>query len=133
MRDINKIIVHCSDTPDDRDVTATDIRAWHLDRGWRDIGYHYVIRRSGAVELGRPLEDAGAHVRGHNKDSIGVCLVGREDFSDEQWRTLRILVNGLYREFGAPVFGHNDFTASKTCPNFNVGSDPRMTPPNYLS
>jgi len=76
-RPINLIVVHASYTPPSMDIGAETIRDWHVnDNGWDDIGYHYVITRAGEVEVGRPLEMAGAHVRGHNDDSIGVCLIG---------------------------------------------------------
>ncbi len=64
MRDINKIILHCSATPEGRDVSVDTIRKWHLDRGWSDIGYHYVVGLNGVISEGRPVERHGAHVRG---------------------------------------------------------------------
>lgn len=124
MRVIDLIVVHCAATKGD--VSAATIRKWHTeDRGWRDIGYHFVIRKSGNIELGRPLEDSGAHVAGRNKTSIGICLAGGYggicDYTPAQWRSLEILVGGLLSMFpGARVAGHNEFTKSKTCPNFNV-------------
>ena len=84
MRKINKHIIHCSDTPDDRHVTVDDIRAWHIKRGWNDIGYHYIINRDGSLALGRPVEKIGAHCKGNNGDSIGTCLIGRDD---RDWET----------------------------------------------
>ena len=125
MRQINQIIVHCSATKWGQDIGVKQIRKWHLERGWRDIGYHYVIRLNGTIEAGRPLEQTGAHCKGQNKDSIGICLVGGLDgtdaYTDAQWRSLRILINGLRGEFGSlDVKGHNDYTNAKTCPNFKV-------------
>jgi N-acetylmuramoyl-L-alanine amidase len=130
MRKINKIIVHCSYTFPEMDIGAAEIRAWHVnDNKWRDIGYHFVIRRNGVIEDGRPLREAGAHVAGQNADSIGVCLVGgrgrsgRQDtnFTHAQWVALYRLVAKLENEFpGAEVAGHNDFTNGKTCPTFDV-------------
>ena len=64
MRDINKIIIHCTATPEGRDVSVDTIRQWHLDRGWSDIGYHYIIDLEGNLHEGRPVERQGAHVRG---------------------------------------------------------------------
>jgi len=72
MRRITKIILHCTATPEGRDVSVDEIRQWHLDRGWSDIGYHYVIDINGNLQDGRPLTRAGAHVRGYNKGSIGI-------------------------------------------------------------
>jgi len=124
MRDINRIIVHCSATT--VDVSAETIRKWHKKKGWRDIGYHYVIRADGTIETGRPIKEAGAHTRGHNKDSIGICLAGgydgtTDDYTEEQWHSLEVLIGGLYKMcYGLEVRGHNDYTNSKTCPNFDV-------------
>ena len=70
MRTIKKIILHCSATPENRDVSTETIKKWHTDKGWSDIGYHYVIDLNGNVNKGRPVERQGAHVRGFNKDSI---------------------------------------------------------------
>ena len=94
MRKINEIIIHCSDTQEGCDVTAKEIRSWHTapkekgGRGWRDIGYHYVIRLDGTIELGRPLEKAGAHCIGrkgedHNSHSIGICYIGGRHIKED--------------------------------------------------
>jgi N-acetylmuramoyl-L-alanine amidase len=79
MRDINKIIVHCTATPEGRETSVADIRSWHKQRGWSDIGYHYVVQLDGTVNEGRPVEIAGAHVKGQNKNSIGITYVGGVD------------------------------------------------------
>ena len=76
MRPLNRIIIHCSDTTASQDIKASDIRQWHIERGWSDIGYHFVIRRDGLIDLGRDISTKGAHAKGHNHDSIVVCLVG---------------------------------------------------------
>ncbi|WP_026279092.1 N-acetylmuramoyl-L-alanine amidase [Thioalkalivibrio sp. ARh3] len=131
MREINQIIIHCADTPPSLDIGADTIQKWHVDgNGWRDIGYHYVIRRDGTVDSGRPLEQAGAHVRGQNDDSIGICLVGGQreqtsqpdsNFTAAQWRALESLVKQLQRDFpGAKVSGHRDHDNSKACPCFDA-------------
>lgn len=127
MREISKFIVHCSDTPDDREVTAADVRYWHVKhRGWSDIGYHYVIRRDGSIEFGRPLERIGAHVKGHNTGSVGVCMIGSTNFTDEQFSALKSLY-ALFKVTFPDIkpYGHKDFSKVKTCPNFDVR--------NYLS
>ena len=73
MRDLNRIILHCSATKEGQDFSASTIRGWHVNgRGWSDIGYHWIIRLDGTIEVGRPLEKSGAHTKGHNKDSVGV-------------------------------------------------------------
>ena len=130
MRDITKIIIHCAATKPSMDVGVKEIRQWHVKgNGWSDIGYHGVIRRDGTLESGRPMDQAGAHTSGHNKDSIGICLVGgvtedgktpEKNFTPAQWVTLERTVRDLVNRFpGAKVFGHNDF-AKKACPCFNA-------------
>ena len=79
MRKINKAIVHCTATPEGRHTTVEDVRRWHLDRGWSDIGYHYLIYLDGTVHEGRPIEIQGAHTKGQNKNSIGIAYVGGID------------------------------------------------------
>lgn len=130
MREINSIIVHCSYTYPEMDIGAEEIRRWHVDGNkWVDIGYHYVIRRNGVIEPGRDLSRAGAHTRGHNADSVGICLVGGKargkaqqcNFTPQQWGALENLVTDLKREYPAALIrGHNDYTASKTCPTFDA-------------
>lgn len=123
-RKITKIIVHCSDSPDDRDIGATEIRDWHVKgNGWANIGYHYVIRRNGHIELGRLHSETGAHVAGQNNDSIGICWVGRNKISDEQKETLLKLLKNLIESYNLPktkVFGHKEFDPKKTCPNLDM-------------
>lgn len=122
MRELNKIIVHCSDTKDsDASVNAKKIDDWHRRRGFNGIGYHFVILRDGTVEQGRPIAKMGAHVKGQNKGSIGICLVGRSEFSASQYSSLQGLIIQIWQNHGKlDVFGHRDFTKSKTCPNFDV-------------
>jgi N-acetylmuramoyl-L-alanine amidase len=122
MRDIDKLIVHCSATPNDRDVTVEEIRDWHVNgNGWDDIGYHYVIYRNGAIMSGRPVYKSGAHCKGQNANSIGVCLIGDDVFTDEQFDSLKKIHSMLGNIFiGIEAFGHRDFTDKKTCPNFEV-------------
>jgi N-acetylmuramoyl-L-alanine amidase len=126
---MNKTIIHCSDTFADMNTTAADIDRWHRERGWSQIGYHYVIKRDGTVEQGRPENVPGAHVAGHNTGSIGICLIGgkargRENpcnFTRHQWRALESLVMQLAIEYPqAEVLGHTDLDAGKSCPTFNV-------------
>ena len=131
---VTKVIIHAADTPAGMDIGAAEIRRWHVDeRGWSDIGYHYVIRRSGLVETGRDLdkdgdieEEVGAHVRGHNTGSIGVCLVGGKpscNFTQAQWRALSFLVTDICKRHkltAADVYGQRDFDSGKTCPTFDT-------------
>lgn len=128
-REIREIIIHCSATPEGRDVDAAEIRRWHVrDRGFADIGYHFVVRLDGRVEPGRRLDAAGAHCKGHNAHSIGVCYVGglNLNFKPCDTRTpaqrgaLKGLIDSLRRSFPqAKVYGHNDF-ARKACPCFDA-------------
>ena len=120
--DIRYLVVHCSDTDDD--LTASDIHAMHLGFGWDGIGYHAVIIKDGTIEQGRPHFWSGAHVYGHNEKSLGVCLIGRNDFTSEQMTAL----DGLLRDWiarypQARICGHCDFpNTQKTCPNFDVAT-----------
>ncbi len=76
MRAISKIIVHCSATQEGRDLDAAEINRWHLKRGWNGIGYHYVVLLDGTIEYGRSIYKQGAHVKGENEGSIGICYIG---------------------------------------------------------
>jgi len=128
MRDINKIVIHCSATPEGRAVSVGTIRQWHLDRGWSDIGYHYVIDVKGNLHEGRPVERQGAHVRGLNKNSIGICYVGgcdskmspKDTRTESQKGRLEALLFDLMDKYSnATLHGHNEFSA-KACPSFDV-------------
>jgi len=121
MRDIKKIIIHCADTPNGRETHASDIDRWHKERGWRCIGYHFVIALDGAVENGRPVSEEGAHCYGHNADSIGICMIGCDRFTAAQWASLYHLIANLMSQFpDASVHGHYEFSRAKSCPNFDV-------------
>jgi len=118
---INKIVIHCSDTPNGRPDTAEDIHRWHLERGWDGIGYHYVIGVDGKIENGRPDYWMGSHVVWHNYGSLGVCLIGKNDFTEDQYRSLEFLIVGLMGKYAnAEVVGHYELDPKKTCPNFDV-------------
>ena len=127
-RKISKIIIHCSATPPKMDVDAKRIDEWHKEKGWSGIGYHFFIKRDGQIEIGRPLEKQGAHTRGYNKNSIGVCYAGGVDseMCSEDNRTLnqissllsllRLLKN-IFPD--AQVHSHSDFSP-KDCPSFDA-------------
>lgn len=131
-RKINRLVIHCSATTPNMDIGAEVIRVWHVrDNKWSDIGYHLVIKRDGTIEKGRPLEQAGAHVAGHNHDSIGICLIGgiapngRADnnFTEMQFKTLENILKDAKRVYPAIKFmGHRDLDPKKECPSFDVNS-----------
>lgn len=138
MRPINEIIVHCTATRADwwaksatKDKVA-EVRRWHMDRGWKDIGYHFLIDRNGTLALGRPIDQVGAHTQGHNTGTIGVSLFGGFDsaatdkfsanFTPEQDKGLRQLIKELTARYKIrTVSGHNQY-AAKACPGFNVST-----------
>ena len=129
MRNIDKIIIHCSATPEGRQTTVEEIRQWHLQRGWKDIGYHYVIYLDGTIHKGRPDSVVGAHCSGYNKNSIGVCYIGgvaldgktpKDTRTEGQKRALIEILKRLKSNYpNATLHGHNEF-ANKACPSFNV-------------
>lgn len=129
MRTIKKLVVHCSATESGKDFRAADIDAWHRRQGWAGIGYHYVIPLSGCLEYGRAVEKPGAHVSGHNADSIGVCLIGgvkagkaADTFTAAQKTALKNLLTTLRLAYpAATIRGHRDFPGvAKDCPSFDV-------------
>jgi N-acetylmuramoyl-L-alanine amidase len=129
VRELNRIILHCTATPSWREVSVDEIRRWHVEgNGWSDIGYHYVILLDGTIARGRPLDVAGAHVKGHNKDSVGVVYVGGTDVTGQPQDTLNSnqlfglykVVTSLRNLFGPlTLHGHNEFS-DKACPSFIV-------------
>ncbi len=130
MRKINLIVIHCADTYASMDIGVKEIREWHLARGFNDIGYHYVIRRDGTIESGRPLEKPGAHAAGYNSYSVGICYAGgkgkdgrpEDNRTPEQKQAMHDLVTSLKQQFPqAEVTGHRDLPGvRKACPCFSV-------------
>lgn len=123
-----KIILHCSATPNGRRVSLREIRKWHVEeRGWDDIGYHFVIGLNGECWAGRSLQYQGAHTKGHNT-AIGIAYVGMDEMNDKQEATFKALVSRLRDSYDKnfKVHGHCEFSA-KSCPGFDVqerfGSD----------
>lgn len=119
---IKYLIIHCSDTADEKDLSAIDIHKMHLGFGWNGIGYHKIIRRDGEIENGRPEYWIGAHTYGKNNQSLGVCLIGKKLFTKKQFISLKNIIINWKKKFpNALVRGHNEsIKTSKTCPNFNV-------------
>ena len=132
MREIKQIIVHCSATEAHQDIKADDVRRWHKKRGFSDIGYHFFIRRDGVIEAGRPTDQVGAHTKGHNQNSVGICLAGGigfdgmplANYTRAQYDSLSSLVEMLKDRYRIDdVLGHRDFEGvSKACPCFDVRS-----------
>lgn len=135
---VREIVVHCSATRPDWldghgiDAQVAEIRAWHKAQGWSDIGYHWVIGRSGELRPGRREDVVGAHVQGRNSGTIGICLIGgygsaetdraEAHFTDRQLITLRQQIQAIsMRTQIATVSGHNQY-AAKACPGFHVPS-----------
>lgn len=124
------IVIHCSATKASMNTDAKEIDRWHRQRGWRKIGYHWVIRRDGVVEEGRDLGEVGAHAKGFNHNSVGICMVGGIDdkgepennYTDEQWKALEQLVWQMKLPYpDAEVLGHCDLPdVKKACPCFDV-------------
>lgn len=130
------ITVHCSATQATSDIGAAEIRKWHKDKGWSDIGYHAVIRRNGTVEAGRPEWKVGAHVAGHNTDNLGVCLVGginaqgkaENNFTPEQMAALSQVIQGWMKKYGiqaSKIKGHRDWSPDKN-------GDGKITPNEFM-
>ena len=130
MREIRYIVIHATATPSSMDIGVDEVRSWHKARGWSDIGYHYLIRRSGALEVGRSEELAGAHVKGYNSKSIGIVYVGgtgangsaEDNRTDSQDITLANLLVHLHKKYPKAVLrGHRDFpNVKKACPCFDA-------------
>jgi N-acetylmuramoyl-L-alanine amidase len=119
---ISLLVVHCSDTKNSQNLSATDIHKMHLGFGWNGIGYHKIIQRSGKVENGRPEYWIGAHVKGKNKISLGVCLIGKDKFTKKQFNSLEKVLRKWKSSYpNAKILGHRDTgNTKKTCPNFDV-------------
>lgn len=124
MRKIKKLVLHCSDSCDSLDFGAKEIDRWHReDNGWDAIGYHYVIRRNGRVERGRPDEAVGAHVKDHNKRSIGIVWVGRKTPTLNQYSSIINLLAYLKKKYKIElenILGHCELDDYKTCPNLDM-------------
>ena len=122
IKKIEFLVVHCSDTPNNQNLSANDIHKMHLSFGWDGIGYHKVINRSGKIENGRPEYWIGAHVKGKNTISLGVCLIGKDYFTKSQFRSLERVLKKWKKTYPfAKIIGHKDIgNTIKTCPNFDV-------------
>lgn len=145
MRKITHIVIHCSATPPGVEAGVKQIAEWHKARGFRTIGYHFVVRRSGLIEFGRPIAESGAHVKGYNSKSIGVCWEGgvgkdgkaQDNRTEEQRAALIALLLELRKSFPkAKIVGHRDLSVDlngdgvisrnewmKECPSFDAKNE----------
>ena len=129
MREVNKIIVHCSATREGENFEVAEIRKWHLARGFNDIGYHFYIDLYGEIHKGRDISKIGAHCKGHNRNSIGICYCGgveadgktpKDTRTTDQRRALVAVLRTLKAMYpNAVIHSHSDF-ANKACPSFNA-------------
>jgi len=129
LNSITTIFVHCSATPPNRDVTVKDIDTWHKNKGWDQIGYHYYIDIHGVAHQGRSIDRVGAHAKGNNYNSIGICYAGGVDENNTpqdtltaaQQRTMAniILALGCVLQRSLLLRGHKE-VSTKSCPSFNV-------------
>lgn len=138
---IKAIVIHCSATEADQDVTRDTIDNWHKDRGFDMIGYHYVVNRNGSIDIGRQETHQGAHVKGHNRNTLGVCMIGgitdgepADNFTKVQYVSLGRLIKNLQANHNeADIVGHRDYSPdlngdgqiskfewTKHCPCFEV-------------
>ena len=129
MRLVKEIIIHCSATREDQQVSVDTIRDWHLAKGWNDIGYHFYVDLDGTINKGRDIDKMGAHCKGHNRNSIGICYCGgvetdgktpkdtrTQEQKDSLLNVLKTL-KAMYPE--AVIYSHNEF-AAKACPSFDA-------------
>ena len=130
MRKIDKIIIHCTATPEGRHHDVKDVTRWHKQRGFNTIGYNFLIHLDGTIETGRDIKRIPAHCSGQNRNSIGVCYVGgmtkdmkkaKDTRTPEQKDSLIKLIHELIYKYNKDmtIHGHNEF-ANKACPSFNV-------------
>ena len=135
MRKINEIIIHCAATPNGKEFTVYDIDRWHAERGFhrtnkyftpdlKAIGYHLVIYIDGTVHAGRDIAEIGAHCEGHNSGSIGICLIGTDEFSPAQWEALADVIRKMREQYPEAIIrGHRDVPGvHKECPGFDVAT-----------
>lgn len=134
MGDVRKqtdfIVIHCSATKPSMNIDAKTIDRWHREKGYLKIGYHFVIKRDGVIEIGRQVDEVGAHAKGVNDRSVGICMIGglneegkpAAEYTDAQWQSLRKLVGAMALKYStAQIIGHRDVPGTnKACPSFDV-------------
>ncbi|WGH28282.1 lysozyme [Pseudomonas phage 10P302A] len=125
------IVIHCAATKATMDIGVREIRQWHVQQGWLDVGYHFIIRRDGTIEHGRPHDVIGSHAKDYNSRALGICLVGgidakgkpEDNFTEAQWVSLKAQVEAMKRLYPqAQIVGHRDLDSGKACPSFDVAA-----------
>jgi len=129
MRIVKEVIIHCSATREGQQISVDTIRDWHLAKGWNDIGYHFYIDLDGTIHKGRDIDKMGAHCKGHNRNSIGVCYCGgveadgktpKDTRTQEQKESLLHVLKTLKAMYPeSMIYSHNEF-ANKACPSFDA-------------
>ena len=129
MRLVKEIIIHCSATRESQQVSVDTIRDWHLAKGWNDIGYHFYIDLDGTIHKGRDIDKMGAHCKGRNRNSIGICYCGgveadgktpKDTRTQEQKESLLHVLKTLKAMYPeSMIYSHNEF-ANKACPSFDA-------------
>ena len=132
LSNVDTIVIHCSATKASQDVDIHDVRKWHKAKGWSDVGYHFVVLQNGLIQYGRDITRQGAHVKGHNKTSIGICYIGgldeagkpKDTLTDDQARAISDLIEELVCHDELQItrlLGHRDFPGvAKACPCFDI-------------
>ncbi len=125
MREIDMLVVHCTASPDHADqIGVADVRLWHVQKGWSDIGYHWLVNKQGGIEQGRAEDIPGAHARGYNKHSLGIVWVGTDNCNTDQWMALIEKCAQIVEKYDIPIaniVGHCELPdVEKTCPNINM-------------
>lgn len=122
LDEIDQLIIHCSGT--DKVDNIESIRSWHKWLGWEDIGYHFFIDKAGCLFVGRPIDVVGAHAKGFNRHTVGICLSGAKEFTEIQFIAAALLVDTLAKllkkNSGCWILPHNVYNKNKTCPNFDL-------------
>ena len=124
LETIKYLVIHHSQREID---SAKSIKKRHLKRGWEDIGYHYIINKNGRITKGRNTKYIGAHVKGHNRNSLGICIIGnfdKEKPTEKQIKKLLKFLKRLSKKHNIEnknILGHREFKGvTKTCPGKNI-------------